>query len=127
MPHKSLDKYLLDMALAGQKIQRFLVGYDKYRFVCDEKTISAVERQFEILGEAARKIDQATRDNFPEIDFQKIVGMRNIIAHDYDNVRMDTMWNTAHNHVPQLLRALEPYLARLRKHEQEREPPGLGL
>jgi hypothetical protein len=38
------DKYLLDMVLAGQKIRRFLSGYDKQRFVADEKTISAVER-----------------------------------------------------------------------------------
>ncbi len=48
MPRKSPDKYLLDMVLAGQKIRRFLTGYDKQRFVADEKTISAVERQFEI-------------------------------------------------------------------------------
>jgi uncharacterized protein with HEPN domain len=44
MPHKSPEKYLLDMVLAGQRIQRFLTGYDKQRFAADEKTISAVER-----------------------------------------------------------------------------------
>jgi uncharacterized protein with HEPN domain len=59
MPRKSQDKYLLDMVLAGQKIRRFPCGYDKQRFVADEKTISAVERQFEILGEAARQVDEA--------------------------------------------------------------------
>jgi uncharacterized protein with HEPN domain len=124
MPRKSPDKYLLDMVLAGRRIQRFLAGYDKQRFVTDEKTISAVERQCEILGEAARQVDETTRQKFPEIDFQKIVGMRNIIAHDYENVRVDMMWSRAEKHVPELIRALEPYLARLREREQEREPPG---
>jgi len=86
--------------LAGQRIQRFLSGYDKQRFVADEKTISAVDRQFEILGQAARQVDQATRQKFPQIDFRKIAGMRNVIAHDYENVRADTMWNTAKKQFP---------------------------
>jgi uncharacterized protein with HEPN domain len=123
MPRKSPDKYLLDMMLAGQRIQRFLSGYDKQRFVADEKTISAVERQFEILGEAARQVDQATRQKFPQIDFRKVVGMRNVIAHDYENIRINTMWNTAHKQVPELIQALQPYLNRLHEREQERDTP----
>jgi uncharacterized protein with HEPN domain len=115
MPRKTSEKYLLDMMLAGQKIRRFLSGYDKQRFVADEKTISAVERQFEILGEAARQVDEATRLKFSEIDFRRIVGMRNIIAHDYENIRVDTMWSTAQKHVPELIQVLEPYLTRLRE------------
>lgn len=127
MPRKSPDKYLLDMVLAGQKIRRFLTDYDKQRFVTDEKTISAVERQFEILGEAARQVDEATRQKFPEIDFQKVVGMRNIIAHDYENVRVDTMWTTAQKHVPELIQVLEPYLRRLRECEEEKDPSELEI
>ena len=127
MPRKSPEKYLLDMVLAGQRIQRFLTGCDKQRFVADEKTISAVERQFEILGEAARQVYEATRQKFPEVDFQKIVGMRNIIAHDYENVRVDTMWSRAQKHVPELIQALEPYLTRLRERDHEREPPELEV
>jgi uncharacterized protein with HEPN domain len=115
MPRKTSEKYLLDMMLAGQKIRRFLSGYDKQRFVADEKTISAVERQFEILGEAARQVDEATRLKFPEIDFRRIVGMRNIIAHDYENIRVDTMWSAAQKHVPELIQVLEPYLIWLRE------------
>jgi uncharacterized protein with HEPN domain len=45
MPRKTSEKYLLDMMLASQKIRRFLSGYEEQRFVADEKTISAVERQ----------------------------------------------------------------------------------
>ena len=131
MPRKSPEKYWLDMVLAGQRIRRFLTGYDKQSFAGDEKTISAVERQFEILGEAARQVDQATRQNFHRSIFRKSsecgilsLGMRNLVSHDYRHVRVDVLWDRSQNYLPPSIATLEPYLARLCEREQEREPPG---
>jgi uncharacterized protein with HEPN domain len=124
MPHKSPDKYLLDMVLASQKIQRFLDGYDKKRFETDDRTISAVQRQLEIIAAAAKQIDETTRARFPEIDFSIIVEMQKIIVRDYVNIGLETMWSVVQKQVPRMIQVMSPYLERLRKNEPERKPPG---
>jgi uncharacterized protein with HEPN domain len=124
MPHKSPDKYLLDMILASQKIQRFLDGYDKKRFETDDRTISAVQRQLEIIAAAAKQIDETTRAKFPEIDFSVIIEMQKIIVRDYVNIGLETMWSVVQKQVPRIIQVMSPYLERLRKNEPERKPPG---
>jgi uncharacterized protein with HEPN domain len=89
MPPRTPESYLFDMLEATRKIRRFTAGYDEERFKQDEKTVSAVERQFMIIGEAAKHIDPAFSDQFPEIDFRLAKAMRNFIVHHYDRVDSD--------------------------------------
>ena len=120
MPSKPPEGYLLDMLEAARKIGRFLEGYDLAQFRQDEKTISAVERQFILLGEAAKRVAPAFRARFPEIDFRLANLMRNFVVHHYDPVDLDRLWASSQGDVPGVIRALEPFL------EQRRESPEFG-
>jgi uncharacterized protein with HEPN domain len=114
MPSKPPEGYLFDMLEAARKIGRFLEGYDLAQFRRDEKTISAVERQFILLGEAARRVDPAFRARFPEVNFRLANLMRNLVVHHYDQVDLDRLWETAKGDVPGVVQALEPYLEQRR-------------
>ena len=124
MPAKRPESYLFDILEAAWKIQRFIAGYNAGRFLQDEKTISAVERQFMIIGEAAKHVAPSLRERFPEIDFRLAAAMRNFIVHQYDEVDARKVWRTVTEDLPGVVHVLEPFIAERLKREQQREPPG---
>ena len=75
--------YLWDMLDAAQRIERLTAGLDYAAFVEDERTSLAIERLLENIGEAARHVSSAEQERHPEIPWQGIIGMRNILAHQY--------------------------------------------
>lgn len=99
-----------DMAQSIQRIQSFTSALTFDEYLIDVRAISAVERQFEILGEAARRISNEFRQAHPAIDWQRIVGLRNIVAHRYDEVRQDILWTIIHSELAPLLVQLEALL-----------------
>lgn len=99
-----------DMVQAIQYIQFFTIDLTFNEYFNDVRTVSAVERQFEILGEAARRISDEFRQGHPAIDWQRIVGLRNIVAHRYDEVRQDILWAIIHSELSPLLTQLEALL-----------------
>jgi len=122
MPSRS-DGYLLDMLLAARSIQDFTSGQTQESFAADRLRIRAIEREFEILGEGARNVDEITRQQFSGLDFRAIVGMRNIVSHDYRRVRPDILWESSQHHVPKLISVLEPYLESLKDQEPSSPEP----
>jgi|SRR5208282_1802009 len=123
MPPKSQESYLFDILEAARAIQEFLGVTDRTVFEADRMRIRAVEREFEILGEAAKRVDESVRLEFPAIDFRAAAGMRDVISHDYDNVRLDILWKVSHETLPILVELLERHLAKeLRDITTDREP-----
>ena len=70
----------------------------------------AVERAVEIIGEAARRVNESFRDQHPEIKWSAIIATRHILAHEYDDVKHDKMWRIATQHVPVLIAQIEPII-----------------
>jgi uncharacterized protein with HEPN domain len=68
----------------------------------------AVEREVEIIGEAARKVSSAFKEAHPGIAWAGIVAQRHVLAHDYGTIRVDRMWALATHHIPVLIGQLEP-------------------
>ncbi|APB35043.1 hypothetical protein GlitD10_2700 [Gloeomargarita lithophora Alchichica-D10] len=99
-----------DMVQSIRRIQSFTNDQTFDEYLNDIRTISAVERQFEVLGEAARRISNEFRQAHPIIDWQRIVGLRNIVAHRYDEVRQDILWTIIHSELAPLLAQLESIL-----------------
>ena len=62
----------------------------------------AVCRRLEIIGEAANKIDDEFKGKYPDVPWYKIVGMRNLLIHEYFHVDLDQVWNTIQKNIPEL-------------------------
>lgn len=82
------------MFKAIKEIESFIEGYSYAKFINDNKTISAVIRQLEIIGEAAGRISKEQVKDSP-IAWEKITGMRHKLIHDYFGVDVEVVWKTA--------------------------------
>lgn len=103
-----------DAAQAARAITRFIDGRSQGDFLGDLLLRSAVERQLEILGEALkllRKDDPATIARVPEAD--RIIGMRNVIAHEYGEVDYDVVWSAITRRVPRLVAVFDELLGEI--------------
>lgn len=101
------DALLLDMLTACRKLVRFTQGLTADSFQTNELVQSAVLREFQVLGDAARLISDATKDAHRSIPWRLIAGMRNRLVHTYFDVRLDVVWETIQQDIPPLLAALE--------------------
>lgn len=87
------DKLLLeDIIESIEKIQRYISGHSKEAFQNDEKTIDAVVRNFEIIGEAANRLSKKVHQNNPQVQWRRIIGFRNRIVHEYFGVDHEIVW-----------------------------------
>lgn len=101
---------LLDMLVAAEKIQRFVKGCSREEFMSSELRQSAVERQIEIIGEAARRLTPGFRAAHPEVPWASIMAQRHRIAHEYDDIDVQLVWMVATVHVPKLLGQVGPII-----------------
>jgi len=84
---------------------------DGYSYFADDaKTQDAVVRNFEIIGEAARKVSDATKQQYPNLPWKAMIGLRNILIHDYAGVDLNRVWDVIQNHLPTLKSDLEKIL-----------------
>lgn len=86
--------YLNDILEDISDIKEFTSGMTRESFSRDKKTIKAVVRSLEVIGEAANKIPQNIRDSYPEIPWLEIIAMRNRLIHEYFGIDLDIIWQT---------------------------------
>lgn len=102
-----LKKYLFDVQMAVTAISQFIEGKTKKDYTNDLLLRSAVERQFEIVGEALKLATQEKENLELEIpEVWKIIGLRNKIAHGYDSIDDEALWDITQEHLPQLQQRL---------------------
>ena len=104
--------YLADILDAIEAIERFVTGFDEARFLADELVQSAVLQKLSIIGEAAAKLSDATRDRLPEIPWKEIIGFRNIAVHAYFSVDWRIVLVTVADDLPMLKRFVDVQVKR---------------
>lgn len=107
MSKRDTKLLLEDMLQSAKKIKRYTENLDFNSFIADEKTIDAVVRNFEIIGEASNRIDPDFKDNNPEIEWKRIRGFRNRIVHDYFGVDYEIVWAIIESYLSELIDWLE--------------------
>jgi uncharacterized protein with HEPN domain len=100
--------YLWDMLDAARAVEEFTSPVKFGQYLQDRKLRMAVERAVEIIGEAARRVSDGFRSAHPEIPWKKIVGQRNVLAHEYGEIRHERMWVLATTDIPDLIAKLTP-------------------
>jgi len=101
MREEFLD-YLEDIVEAMNDALSFVEDMEYDDFVKDRKTIYAVVRALEIIGEAVKKIPEWVRNRYPEIPWREMAGMRDKLIHEYSGVNLRAVWDTVKNDIPNL-------------------------
>lgn len=104
---RSDEALLLDMLVAARKIIRYMNDVDESGFLANDMLQSAVMRELTIIGEASRMMSDEARAVYKTIPWHLIAGMRNRLIHAYFDVRLDVVWETTQNDVPEIIQVLE--------------------
>jgi uncharacterized protein with HEPN domain len=107
--------YLWDTLDAAKQAAELSAGIGLDQLLDDVRTRYAVERALEIVGEAARRVSQETRQAHPEIPWSGIIGFRNVLAHEYGDIDYRRLYTVLKESVPDLVMALENILDLLEK------------
>ena len=107
MPKRDPDLLVQDMLDATRKIELYTAGVDRAAFLQDEKTIDAVVRNLEVLGEAARQLPDDFTSRHTDIPWNQIAGLRNRIVHDYFGLDLEIIWQIIQHDLPPLKAQLE--------------------
>ncbi len=100
--------YFLDMLIAARKIQTFTNDLSEETFNKSELHQSAVIREFQVIGEAARLVSNEGKATHSEIEWDEIAGMRNRLIHEYFRVKLYIVWDAVQNDIGKLIAQLEP-------------------
>nr|WP_067054819.1 DUF86 domain-containing protein [Mucilaginibacter sp. L294] len=103
MSKRKPELLLEDILESAEKILSYTDGLTFEQFTFDSKTIDAVIRNFEIIGEGANRLPDEFKDTSPEIDWHKIRGLRNRIAHEYFGIDYTIIWSVKEHYLPDLI------------------------
>ena len=104
-----IEERFLDMMEAIQRIEKY-AGRGRQAFVSDELIQTYIVHNLQILGEAAAKIPSDQQREYPELPWPKMIGMRNVLVHNYFNIDLDIVWQVVESELPILKESLNRIL-----------------
>jgi len=94
--------YCDDIISAIKKIEKYIENKNITVLKNDELLIDGITRNLEIIGEAVKNIPTVVRNKYPDVEWKKIAGLRDILAHEYFGVDVDVLWDIVKNKLPAL-------------------------
>ena len=113
MSKREIQLLLEDILEACQKILSYTEGVSFDDFVNDDKTIDAVVRNFEIIGEAANRVPEDFKSDHPEIEWRRIIAFRNRIIHEYFGINYKMVWKIKEENIPVLKNFIQQAIDKL--------------
>lgn len=104
------DASLSDIYQAGQNVIAYAQGLNRANLEVNEMRTSAILYQILIIGEATKRLSPEFKAQHPELPWTDMAGMRDILAHQYDQLDFDVMWNIIQISVPEALDKISPLL-----------------
>jgi len=104
--------FLDDIVEACRKVASYTEGLTLNDFRGDTKTLDAVVRNLEVIGEAAKKVPGDVRSQIPGVDWQRMGGLRDILIHEYFAVDVEIVWDVVQSKTEDLRRRVEEFLSR---------------
>ncbi len=92
--------YLEDIQLAMKRIAEYIFGYNFIKFKRDYKTVDAVIRNFEIIGEASKNLPDELKEKYNHVPWQEMYYLRNKVSHEYFGIDYEIIWDLANNYLP---------------------------
>ena len=110
MSEREIKNLLEDIYDAVLKIISYTKGMSYDEFIADNKTVDAVVRNFEIIGEASNRIPDDFKTEHTEIEWRRIIGFRNRIIHEYFGIDYENLWRIKNENIPSLSEFMEEIL-----------------
>jgi uncharacterized protein with HEPN domain len=106
MSNRPIDLLLSDILESIDRVPQYIEGLSFDAFANDQKSIDAVVRNLEIIGEAANRLPDEFKEKHPEVQWHKVVGLRNRIIHDYFGIDLKIIWQIIQTDLPPLRQTL---------------------
>jgi len=113
MVKRPIHELVTDMLRCIEKITRYTAGLSRDSILNDDKTVDALIRNVELLGEIANQLGPELWECYPTIPWREMIGMRNKLIHDYVGVNIDLLLDTVEMHIPNLEVALNKVLSEI--------------
>ncbi|MEQ8757678.1 MAG: DUF86 domain-containing protein [Coleofasciculus sp. G1-WW12-02] len=114
MTKRQVEDYLQDILDAVAAIEQFTAGIDFEAFSQNLEKVFAVSRAMEIIGEAVKRVPDSVRNQYPDIPWRDIAGMRDKLIHDYFNANVEIIWQAVQEDVPQLKMMISEVLRKIK-------------
>ena len=110
MIKREYGDYLQDIFDSINDIDKFISEMSFDEFTHDKKTLNAVVRSIEIIGEATKKIPKSITAKYHNIPWKKIAGSRDVLSHSYYDVDIELVWETVKKDIPRLKKEIQKIL-----------------
>ena len=100
MKKRDFRDYVQDILDSIVEVKEFVEGMRFEDFTKDKKTINAVIRSLEVIGEATKKVPEGLREGYPQIPWKRMAGMRDKLIHEYFGIDLEIVWEVINNELP---------------------------